>query len=158
MALWNGSAINTHETAFVFNQMATRKAIPIVRNMNGFLYAALGKEDWNATPGAGTGFKRLKKISGKNVEVTLLGELAVPLTTTDANQTLFSNAVQNLSFGAAEFPIAHYSYPFAVPDSELQRFIGDELKTAKCSRESCFLMRRRGGLQCRSLMYLTRQT
>lgn len=131
MALWAGSVINTNETAFVFNKMATKKAIPIVRNINGFLYGILGKEEVGTTPGASVGFERLKTITGKNVEVTLLGQVDTPTTVADANQTANATINYNASaWGAAEFPIAHYSWVFGLPDSELMRFQGDELKTA----------------------------
>lgn len=131
MAIWAGTTINTTETAMVFNKMATKKAVPIVRNINAFVYGVLGKEEQGSTPGAGAGFQRLKSITGKNIEVTLLGQVDTPATVADANQTANATIQYNAaSFGAAEFPVAHYSHVFGMPDSELMRFAGDELKTA----------------------------
>ena len=132
MALWDNSGINTNETAFVFNKMAVKKAIPIVANMNAFLKMALGQKEEGATPGIGSGFTRLNNITGKSIEVTLLGQLGLPTTVSDANQTaaLATPNVSSGAFGAAVFDIAHYSYGFDVLDSELLRYKGDELKTA----------------------------
>jgi hypothetical protein len=136
MAIWNGSVINSNDTAFVFNKLANRKAVPMVRRKNGFLYAILGKEEVGSTPGV-TGFQRLKSITGNKVEVRLLGAVASPTTVADANQTDavdYANAatngmLSNGAWGAAEFPITHYQWPFLITDSELQRYKGDELKT-----------------------------
>ena len=132
MALWNGSAINTNETAMVFNQLANMKAIAMVRNKHGFLYAVLGKQETGSTPGAGTGFQRLKKISGKKIEVKLLGKLASPGTVADGSAEVATETLTHTTdyWGAAEFDLAHYVYKHPVPHSELMRFMGDEAKTA----------------------------
>lgn len=130
MALWAGTAINTNETAMVFNKLANKKAIAMVRDKNAFTYAVLGKEETGSTPGSSTGFQRLKQTTGKDVEVKLLGELATPATAADSTQVDAATVTWNDNmFGAAVFPYAHYSNVFPIPESELDRFRGDELKT-----------------------------
>ena len=114
----------------VFNQLANKKALPMVRKKNGLAYAILGKMEVGSTPGAGTGFKRLNKVTGKNVEVKLLGKLPSPATVADANQIDTASLTFTTDYwGAAEFALAHYQYTHPIPDSEYDRFEGDEAKT-----------------------------
>lgn len=130
MALWAGTAFNSNESAMLVNQLASKKAIPMVRKKNGLAYAILGKMEANSTPGAGTGFKRLKKITGLKIEDKLLGKVPTPTTTADANQIDTATLTFTTDYwGAAEWPLAHYAYPHPIPESELDRFAGEEAKT-----------------------------
>lgn len=136
--LWTGTAINSNATAMVFNQLFNKKALPMVRKKNGLLYKVLGKEEVFSNPSAPTGFQRLKKVTGKNVEVKLLGKLrnsgsgAQLQTVSDGSSEVASATADYDSalFGAAEFSLAHYAHKYAIPHSELDRFAGDEAKTA----------------------------
>lgn len=130
MALWDSSVINSNETAKVFNQLASKKAVPMVRKKNGLLYAFLGKMEVGGEPGGGTGFQRLNKVTGKNIEVQLLGKLPAPATVADANQIDTATLTFTTDYwGGAEFALAHYQYTHPIPDSEYDRFEGDEAKT-----------------------------
>lgn len=127
-AIWANSTVNTAETAFVFNRMATRKAIPMVRRKNGFLYSILGKEEVGSTPGT-TGFQRHRQITGKDIEWTMLGTLERPQTVADANQNVAATmAIRTTDWGAATAKYAHFSHTFAVPEDQILRFKGEEEK------------------------------
>lgn len=130
MALWAGTALNTNELAMLFNQLASRKAIPMVRKNHGLTYALLGKREKVSAPGM-TKFERLSTISGNKIEQRLLGALRTPNTVADADQfdtvTLSHDAD---AWGAAEWPLAHYYDTVPVPNSEMDRIRGNEAKTA----------------------------
>lgn len=127
-AVWASSVINTAETAFVFNRMAVTKAIPMVSRKNGFLYAVLGKEETGSTPGT-AGFQRLRQITGKNIEWTMLGALERPQPVADVNQNAAATtAIRTTDWGAAEAKYAHFSHTFAVPEDQTLRFTGEQEK------------------------------
>lgn len=129
MALWAGSAINTNETAKVFNKLAEMKSLPMIVKFNGLLYAMTGK-DMQGLNSTENGWMRSSSITGKNVEIPLLGVLAAPAGIADASQTSARTVTYgSADYGAAEFPIAHYGYVQGIPDSELMRFQGKEAKT-----------------------------
>lgn len=131
MALWAGSAINTNETAKVFNQLATKKSLPMVVKFNGLWYAMIGKDMAGLNQSA-PGWMKSKKITGKNYEVPLLGSLDAPAGIADgaSGETVGRTlSVTAADYGAAEFAIAHYGLVKAIPDSEFMRYRGDEAKT-----------------------------
>lgn len=131
--LWTGSAINSTETATVFNQLWNLTAVEQVRKKNGFLYAILGKQETGATPDAGVSFQRMEKITGKNIEVKLLGKLKSIAAVADgyATESVAGTATNTADYwGAAEFALTHYKDIHALPESEVDRYAGDELKTA----------------------------
>lgn len=132
MALWNGSLINSNETAMVFNQLANLQAIPIIRKKNALLYMFLGKLEANSLKNGVAKFQRSDKITGKNVEVKLLGSLPSTTKVTDGSSELASvtPAYDANAWGAAEFVLAHYTLTQGIPSSELNRFKGKEAKTA----------------------------
>ena len=115
----------------VFNQLANRKAFHITRRKNGFLYAVLGKEEEHSTPGAGEGFKRLKKVTGNKIEVKVLGKTPSPSTIADGSAEIATVSLsdRNDDFGAQEFALAHYTYTHPIPHSAMDRFAGQEAKT-----------------------------
>lgn len=130
MALWAGATINANDTAFLFNTLASRKSIPMVRKKQGMLFALLGMQEPGATPGL-PGFERLKRQNFNKVEQRLLGALESPATVADSNQIdAVTPAWDNDAYGAAEWSLAHYAHPFYSPASELDRFTGDDVKTA----------------------------
>lgn len=130
MAIWNGTALNTNELALLFNRIAAKKAIPMVRKNHGLTYALLGKRE-NTSPDGMTRFQRLSTVTGNKIEVTLLGELDSPTTVADANQTDAATLTWNTdAWGGAEFALAHYAHTFTIPNSEYDRMRGNELKTA----------------------------
>jgi hypothetical protein len=127
--LWTGSAINTNETAKVFNQLSDKKSLPMIVKLNGLLYAMSGKNDpQNQSVGA---VMKSSKITGNKVEVPLLGVLDAPAAISDGSGEVASASITYTSadYGAAEFAIAHYGLVRGIPDSELMRFKGDEAKT-----------------------------
>lgn len=130
MALWQGSSINSNETAKVFNQLYNRKSLAMVVKLNAMLYAMYGKDD-KVNPG-GFGVGKSSKITGKKIEVGLMGKLPSPAGITDGAAEYATAAVNYDSaiFGAAEFSLAHYGLTQAVPESEALRFKGEEAKTA----------------------------
>ena len=131
MALWNGSAINTTETAMVFNQLYNLQAIMIIRFKNGLLYKVLGKMDKNSIQNGKTKFERSSNITGKNIEVKLLGALPATTKVTDGSSEIATvTPVFNASeYGAAEFPLTHYTLTKAIPKSQARRYKGKSSKT-----------------------------
>lgn len=135
MALWAGMTINTNESATVFNKVANLKAIPMVVKKNFTIKAMLGRSEVKHTPlGPAAAFKRLMgtdSVTGRKVEVTLLGKLPTPTTVSDGSSEVATATLNYTSdyWGAAEFDMFHYSYKHPVPGSEFVRFRGDELKT-----------------------------
>lgn len=133
MALWAGSTLNTNETASVFNQLNSLKALAIVRKKNFLLYRFLGKMDLVQGPkGAMTKFDRSTKITGRNIEVRLMGKLKTIGKLADGAEEVAAVALTHVAdvFGGAEFPLTHYADTHPVPSSELDRFAGDEAKTS----------------------------
>lgn len=132
MALWNGAAINSNETAMVFNQLYNRKALSMVRKKNALLYAILGKEETGSNPNGEVKFKRLTKISGHNIEVKLRGKTYANLATVaDGSGEYATYTPEYISdvFGANEFALTHYTHQVAIPSHEINRFKGEEAKT-----------------------------
>lgn len=133
MALWNGSNINSTETAMVFNQLYDRgRAIAMVRKKNGFLYGILGKSEKGGASGNGLKFKNERKITGNNVEVKLLGKLKTIATVAGGSAEMAVATLTNSQdyWGASEFALAHYKDAHGLPESEVHRYEGNELKTA----------------------------
>lgn len=130
--LWTGTSINSTETAMVFNQLWNLTAVEMVRKKNGFLYAILGKMENGATPLDGVSFQRMQKVTGKNIEVKLLGKLKSIPTVADGSAEFTAATPTNTQdyWGAAEFSLAHFKDVHALPESEIDRFAGDELKTS----------------------------
>ena len=131
MALWLGTAINSTETAMVFNRLVNLQALPMIRRKNGLLYKLMGKADIGVNTKAMSTFERTDIIDGKNYEVRLLGALSSTTKVTDgaseyAAVTLSYNAN---AYGAAEFPLTHYTLSKAVPASQLRRYKGKFAKT-----------------------------
>lgn len=133
MALWSGSAINSNETAMLFNQIAQGRSVNIIRQKSGLLYAMMGEDDHNQTPGASAGFGRIRKVTGKNYEVRVLGKTVAPTGVADGSSEMatvdLSSVYLTDAFGAQEFAIAHYPFTYPIPSSELTRIKGDEAKT-----------------------------
>jgi hypothetical protein len=129
MALWAGSAFNTNESAKIVNQLADKKSIPMVVKTNALLYAITGKDD--KSNDAKFGARKLKKISGKNYEVGLMGKIAAPAGIADGSAEVATATVTHVAdiFGAAEFAISHYGMTHPIPHSEWDRIRGDEAKT-----------------------------
>lgn len=130
MALWASTAINTDELTMVFNQVWNKKFIDQVSNKKGLLEAILGKPSPNPD-GAGTKpFERMRKISGKKIEVKLLGSYAEIGTISDGAAEVASTVgVVNEKYGAAVFDLTHYNHQHWVPSSQYKRYIGEEAKT-----------------------------
>jgi hypothetical protein len=129
MALWQGTAFNSNESAMVVNQLAENKTIPMVVKNSALLYALMGKMDGsNKQNRLG---RRSTKITGKKVEIRLLGTLADIDTVSDgANEIAAVTGHYDADlWGGAEFELAHYYKKFHVPNSEWLRFRGDEAKT-----------------------------
>jgi hypothetical protein len=130
MGLWAGATINANDSAFLFNTLASRKSFDMVRKKQGLLYALLGEKETGSTPGT-EGFQRLARQNFNKVEQRLLGALESPATVADANQIdAVTPAWDNDAWGAAEWSLAHYAHPFYSPASELDRFMGNDAKTA----------------------------
>lgn len=114
----------------VFNKLASRKAIAMVRKNHGLTYALLGKRE-KPSPDGMTRFERQRSITGKKIEQRLLGALRTPAAIADANQTdAVTLTWDNDAWGAAEWELSHYSDTAPIPNSEFDRFRGDEAKTA----------------------------
>lgn len=130
MALWAGTALNTNELAMVFNQVYNRKFIDQVHRKHGLLEALMGLSDVNATPNM-PAFERLKKITGRKIEVKLLGKYKDIGTLADGSAEVATTVGSHVAdkFGAAEFDLTHYNDQEYIPRSELDRFAGDESKT-----------------------------
>lgn len=129
MALWQGTSINSNETAKVFNQLAEKRSIPMVVKLNSLLYAFMGKDDGTnpSTPNV----RQVPKITGNKYEVGLMGKLPSPAGISDGASEIASASLTYVSdiFGAAEFSMAHYGFVHPVPESEVDRFRGSEAKT-----------------------------
>jgi hypothetical protein len=130
LALWNGTSINSNETAMVINQQAKNKAIAMVTKNNGLFNALTGNNDPEVL------FKRAEKmvrVSGKQIEVTLRGKNASPAYLTDGAAELanwdWASQYDSAIFGGAVFDIAHMVFGLPIPSSEMDRFRGKELKT-----------------------------
>lgn len=133
MALWSNSVINTNETAMVFNKLHNSgKAEAIVKKKNGLFYLVMGKAEKNSTPNkVEVNFDTQTSVTGKNIEQKLRGKNVTPAGVTDgANEIAAATLtyVDNI-WGAAEFPVAHIILTHPLPQSEVDRFAGDELKT-----------------------------
>lgn len=130
--LWTGSVINSTETATVFNQLYNLTAIEQVRKKNGVLYAVLGKAEVGSTPMDGITFERRQKVTGKKIEVKLLGKLRTIGTVADGAAEYAAAALSNTQdyWGGMEFDLAHFKDVYPIMESEIDRFAGDELKTA----------------------------
>lgn len=130
--LWYGSNINSTETATVFNQLYSMTAIEQVRKKNGVLYAVLGKAEVGATPLDGISFERRQKVSGNKVEVDILGKLKTIATVADGSAEYAAATLSNTQdyWGGMEFALAHFKDVHPLMESEVDRFQGDELKTA----------------------------
>lgn len=131
MALWAGTAINTTETAMVFNQLYNLRALPMVRKKNGLLYRVLGKRDIGSTRKGDTQFERSSKITGSNVEVKLRGKLSTPVTVADGSAELVTVTPDFAAdeHGGAVFPLTHYTHTKGIPSSQMRRYKGKEAKT-----------------------------
>lgn len=133
--LWTGSAINSTETAMVFNQLWNRgKIMEIVRKKNGALYAIWGKPEMGSTPaGPNQTFERIEKVTGHNIEVTDLGKLKTISTVADGSAEMATATLTNSQdyWGGQEFALAHFADAHGLPRSEIDRYAGDELKTSK---------------------------
>lgn len=131
MALWAGSAINSTETAMVFNRLYNLKALQMIRKKNALLYKIMGKMDIGSVGTSRVKFDRTSTITGKNVEVRLLGSLGAPGKTADGSAELATVTRQfnSTAYGAAEFPLTHYTYTQGIPSSQMRRYKGKEAKT-----------------------------
>lgn len=135
MGLWAGSGINSNETANLINQLYNTKAIAMVRRKNGFLYEMMGKSEAGATP-MDTKWQKVNKVSGKDVQFNLLGSLKTIATVADgyaagAGETSAwgGTVIPADTFGGVTLPLVHYADAEYFPDSELDRYEGDELRT-----------------------------
>lgn len=131
MALWDNSAINTNETAMVNNQVYNRKAIDQVSKKKGLLEAVLGIASPNTEPGK-PAFERERKISGDKVETRLLGKYKTIGTLADGSAEVASRTgvYTDGIWGAATFDLTHYNDQDNIPRHELDRYKGQEAKTA----------------------------
>jgi hypothetical protein len=102
----------------------------MVVKLNALLYELFGKEA-NLTQKEG-GYRRIKSVTGKDYEVPLLGKLRAPTGIADGSAEVAAATVTHVgdTYGAAEFKIAHYGHVEPIPESEFDRFRGDEAKTA----------------------------
>lgn len=135
MGLWNGSSIDSAETALVFNKLYNLKSIDHTRRRRGLMYAALGVMVPAKTPMDRTSFENLKSVTGRKVEVKILGKLFTPNFTTDGSAELqtvdLASAHATDYWGAMEFDIAHITWTHPIPASQLDRYEGKELKTLR---------------------------
>lgn len=129
MALWAGLSLNTNETAMVVNRLHSKKSIPMVVKANPLLYAMFGKKDIVNNRSMRIG--KTNKITGKDVEVRLLGRLAAPAAISDGSDELTTATVNYSSdnWASTTVALAHYGHVEGVPDSEYMRFRGSESKT-----------------------------
>lgn len=133
MALWAGSAINSTETAMVFNRLYNLKAMEMVRKKNALLFKLMGKPDiGNVNENTRLKFERSRIVTGKNIEIKLLGALGAPATVADGSAELATVTRQfsSTTFGAAEFPLTHYAWTQGIPSSQMRRYKGPQAKTA----------------------------
>lgn len=135
MAIWAGSTINSNETANLINQLWNTKAIAMCRRKNGLLYEVLGKPEQGATP-MDVKWNRVNKVSGINVQFNLLGSLKSISTVADGygggsgeTATWGGTVIPSNTFGGVTLPLVHYADAEYFPDSELDRYQGDELRT-----------------------------
>lgn len=134
MALWQGTALNTNVLASVFNKVHNKKAIAMATLATPTLHSMMGRpgEDgrgaYNKSLG---GWMKSESITGDKHEVRLRGANADFASITDGSDEL-TDATINYDAdhtGAAVFILAHYGIVHGVPDSEYDRFRGDEAKT-----------------------------
>lgn len=131
MAIWAGSSINSNETANLINQFWNAKAIPMIRRKNGLLYAVLGKGETGSEP-MSMRFQRESKVSGLAVQFNLMGRLkAINMVADGSGETATwgGTVIPTNVFGGVTLPLQHYADAEYFPDSELDRFQGDELRT-----------------------------
>lgn len=131
MSLWTGTTINTNRTANAFNRVWNRKAEPIVRKKNAFLYGLLGKDETSKNP-TPIPVAKTEVVSGDKFEVRLLGKLDSFQTLSDGNAEVASVAGSYTAdyFGSAVFDLTHYNHHHQIPYSEIANIAGDEAKTA----------------------------
>lgn len=139
MSLWTGTAVNTNELAMVFNQLYNLRSIDVTRRLSGLLYYILGKKIPGKTPTSMTTFQKLKKITGRKVEVKILGAIPTPTYSANAAADLAAyDLAANYdadAFGAMEFDLSKLIYKEPVPGWEYDRFRGDEKKTLNWMNE-----------------------
>ena len=135
MGIWNGSSINSNETANLINQLWQTKAIAMVRRKNGLLYEVLGKAEQGATP-MDVKWSRTEKTSGKDIQFNMLGSLKTINTVPDGyaagsgeTSAWGGTVIPADTFGGVTLPLVHYADAEYFPDSELDRYEGDELRT-----------------------------
>mgnify|MGYP001567343694 CR=1 FL=1 len=135
MPIWLGSTINSNETANLINQLFNTKAIAMVRRKNGLLYAVLNKAEVGAEPMSAK-WNRESKVSGINVQFNLMGGLKSIATVADGygggtgeTATWGGTVIPSTIFGGVTLPLVHYADAEYFPDSELDRYQGDELRT-----------------------------
>lgn len=132
MAIWDGSSINTNELNQLINQYWGMKSIPMVRRKNGFLYAILGKGEKGGNEPSGLKFSRFNKTSGANIQLNLLGSLKTIATVADGTAettTWAGTVIPSNAFGGITLPLVHYADAEYFPDSEMDRYVGDENRT-----------------------------
>lgn len=133
MGIWNGSTINSIETAMLFNRMYNMKSISLTQKNRPLAFAALGRPQWASTPNGVTGFKKLRRPTGKKVEIRMRGKKITPSYTARGSAELATvNLASNYAtdiWGAMEFDIAHITYTHPIPHSDLDRIRGKEAKT-----------------------------
>lgn len=134
MALWAGSSINSTETAMVFNKIYDKKFVNVLRKKNAFYFAVTRQKDINQEPMSNADWKGIKNVTGQKVEVGILGRSIDPAYVADgadelAAVTLSSNYYSN-AYGAMEFAVSHLTWTHPIPASQLDRYQGNELKTA----------------------------
>ena len=129
MALWAGLTLNTNETADIVNRLHSKKAELMVVKANPLLYAFFGKKDNVNNRRMRVG--KTRKITGKDIEVRLLGRLAAPAAISDGSDELTTATVNysNDNWASVTVALAHYGHVEGVPDSEYMRIRGDEAKT-----------------------------
>ena len=138
MAIWAGATVNTNELAAVFNQLANKKLVPMVRRHSPLFTLLTGEADsgflfdGKTNPYAAFKAQRMRKITGHNIEVRLRGALLSGLATVADGSAEYATATPDYGsakYGAAEFAITHYAHNVAFPSHEIDRFAGDEAKT-----------------------------
>lgn len=130
MAIWAGTSINTDELSAVFNQVFNRKFIDQVSDKKGLLEVVLGKPSPNPDGAGSKAFQRMKKITGRKIEVKLLGNYKSIGTIADGAAEVASTVGAVVEkYGAAEFDLTHFNDQHWVAKSQYDRFRGDEAKT-----------------------------
>lgn len=127
MGLFNGSAINSPETAFMFNQMATTESLPIWRRRCCGVAVLTGKPlEGDEHEGQ---FSNNERVDGRKVEVTING---TPRTLTGVADGAAERATANLvgvdGYGAMEFDIAHLKDILPIEESKVARYDGADTK------------------------------